>query len=225
MLYRSGSGSWEAPPGSSELMQAVRINPADTKDGNSDFSNLLSGVRMRLPLPGPVLNGLPFPQEAYFEVSIIYLKPHEVHKHKWYVRASKRAKDTVEGDRSRLIDSASTRVDDAIKAIREQVAERKKEEEEEREGKQKGRKNRHVVISMGLSVEVHMTKPGLPGMYPGSIGFHSDGAVYLDGKYQSVVYYSYSCMLSFFLHSFMCKIGPKIAKDRFSGIEITSKIE
>jgi hypothetical protein len=183
MLYRSGSGSWEAPRGSSELMQAVRLNPADTGGDNSEFSNLLSGVQMRLPLPGPVLNGLPFPQEAYFEVSIIYLKPHEEHRHKWYVRASKRAKDVIEGDRSRLIDSGSSRVDDAIKAIREQVAEKNKEEDEEKEGKQKGHKNRHVVISMGLSSEVRMAMPGLPGMYPGSIGFHSDGSVYLDGKY------------------------------------------
>lgn len=198
MLYRSGSGSWEAPPGSSELMQAVRINPADTGGGNSnyntDHSNLLSGVRMWLPLPGPVLTGLPFPQEAYFEVSIIYLKPHEEHKHKWYARASKRAKDPVEGDRSRLIDSASSRVDDAIKAIREQVAEKKREEEEEK----KGHKNRHAVISMGLSAKVRMAKPGLPGMYPGSIGFHSDGSVYLDGKYKSYYPFFTNLILSNF---------------------------
>ncbi|KAJ3696450.1 hypothetical protein LUZ61_000155 [Rhynchospora tenuis] len=189
MLHRTGSGSWEAPPGSSELMQAVRLNPSDSKgsngssssNNNSDHSNLLSGVRMRLPLPGPVLNGFPFPQEAYYEVSIIYLKPHEEHKHKWYARASKKAKEPVEGDRSRLIVSASNRVDDAIKAIREQVAEKRNEEEEEKEGKKKGHTYKHVVIAMGLSAEVRMIKPGLPGMYPGSIGFHSDGSVYLDG--------------------------------------------
>lgn len=189
MLHRMGSGSWEAPPGSSELMQAVRLNPADN---SSDHSNLLSGVRMQLPLPGPVLNGLPFPQEAYFEVTIIYLKTQEEHKHKWYAKASKRAKEPVEGYKSRLIDNGSNRVDEAIKAIREQVAEQKKEEEEEREireGKKKGHKNKRVVISIGLSAEVRMAKPGLPGMYPGSIGFHSDGSVYLDGMYKSVAYF------------------------------------
>uniref|UniRef100_A0ACD5Z273 Uncharacterized protein n=1 Tax=Avena sativa TaxID=4498 RepID=A0ACD5Z273_AVESA len=89
--------AWDVPVGSSERMQAVRLNPATASGapaaaaasgkkwlpgsvtsplrGDQDLKNInsLSIARMSVPLPGPPMAGTPFPQDAYFEITIIYL--------------------------------------------------------------------------------------------------------------------------------------------------------
>ena len=44
-------------------------------------------------------------------------------------------------------------------------------------------KQRHLVMSLGLATaSTAPQRPSLAGTYSSSIGFHSDGAVYLDGN-------------------------------------------
>jgi len=178
--------AWELPTGSSERMQAVRLNPAaatassrkwlpgsipsplrgDTDAGNNNPSALCL-ARMSLPLPGPPLAGAPFPQDAYFEITIIYLN---TRRPEWSAsRASRRGRDgSSESDRVKLIRFAP----DAKDPVQETRA--AKDEQQD--------KQRHLVMSLGLAAaSAAPPRPSLPGTYASSIGFHSDGAVYLDG--------------------------------------------
>ncbi|RLM78958.1 uncharacterized protein C2845_PM12G11760 [Panicum miliaceum] len=180
--------AWELPTGSSERMQAVRLNPAaaaaaaassrkwlpgsipsplrgDTDVGNNPSALCLA--RMSLPLPGPPLAGAPFPQDAYFEITIIYLN---TKRPEWSAsRASRRGRDgTSESDRVKLIGFAP----DAKDPVQENRA--AKDEQQD--------KQRHLVMSLGLATASGAPpRPSLAGTYASSIGFHSNGAVYLDG--------------------------------------------
>ncbi|XP_066318879.1 uncharacterized protein [Miscanthus floridulus] len=181
------AAAWELPAGSSERMQAVRLNPAaaaasgrkwlpgsitsplrgDTDAGNGNPSALCL-ARMSLPLPGPPLAGTPFPQDAYFEITIIYLN---TKRPEWSAsRASRRGRDgSSESDRVKLISFAP----DAKNPVQENRAAAKDGEQDKR---------RHLVMSLGLATaSTAPQRPSLAGTYSSSIGFHSDGAVYLDG--------------------------------------------
>ncbi|XP_006647516.1 uncharacterized protein LOC102709809 [Oryza brachyantha] len=182
--------AWEVPAGSSERMQAVRLNPvtaaavsaSSTKkwlpgsipsplrggDQDAGNSNALCLARMSLPLPGPLLAGAPFPQDAYFEITIIYLN---TRRPEWSAsRASRRGRDgSSESDRVKLISF----VPDAKNAAQETRAATKADDHQD--------KQRHTVMSMGLAAASAPSRPSLAGTYASSIGFHSNGAVYLDG--------------------------------------------
>ncbi|KAK3158456.1 hypothetical protein QOZ80_2AG0137420 [Eleusine coracana subsp. coracana] len=188
--------AWEVPAGSSERMQAVRLNPAvasssaaaaskkwllpgsiiasplrggDADAGNNHPTAPLCVARMSLPLPGPPLAGAPFPQDAYFEVTIIYLNTNK--RPEWSAsRASRRGKDGAsESDRVKLISFATHGAD--------QVQESRAAAKDDQQEKQK-----HMVMSMGLAAApAAPPRPSLAGTYASSIGFHSNGAVYLDG--------------------------------------------
>ncbi|TVU29262.1 hypothetical protein EJB05_20821, partial [Eragrostis curvula] len=191
--------AWEVPAGSSERMQAVRLNPATASasaaaasskkwlnpgsilasplrggdaaeiaaGGNNHPSAPLCVARMSLPLPGPPLAGAPFPQDAYFEVTIIYLN---TRRPEWSAsQASRRGKDR-ESDRVKLISFAP---DAVTSPVQENRAAAKDDQQE---------KQRHLVMSMGLAAaSAAPSRPSLAGTYASSIGFHSNGAVYLDG--------------------------------------------
>ncbi|KAG8060308.1 hypothetical protein GUJ93_ZPchr0002g26067 [Zizania palustris] len=180
---------WEVPAGSSERMQAVRLNPvaaattsASTKkwlpgsilsplrgDQDAGNNNALCLVRMSLPLPGPPLAGAPFSQDAYFEITIIYLN---TRRPEWSAsRTSRRGRDgSGESDRIKLIRFAP----DTANAIQEARATTKVDDYQD--------KQRQTVMSMGLDAESAVSsQPSLAGTYASSIGFHSNGAVYLDG--------------------------------------------
>ncbi|PUZ76551.1 hypothetical protein GQ55_1G299700 [Panicum hallii var. hallii] len=179
--------AWELPSGSSERMQAVRLNPAaaaaaassrkwlpgsipsplrgDTDAGNNPSALCLA--RMSLPLPGPPLAGTPFPQDAYFEITIIYLN---TKRPEWSAsRASRRGRDgSSESDRVKLIRFAP----DAKDPVQENRADKDEQQD----------KQRHLVMSLGLATASGAPpRPSLAGTYASSIGFHSNGAVYLDG--------------------------------------------
>ncbi|XP_047077424.1 uncharacterized protein LOC124687716 [Lolium rigidum] len=181
--------AWDAPVGSSERMQAVRLNPATApaaaasskkwlpgsvtsplrSDQDLASSNALSVARMSMPLPGPPMAGTPFSQDAYFEITIIYLN---TRRPEWSAsRASRRGKDgSGESDRSKLIDFAPA--DTTSNVI--------KETRPAKDGQ--GEKQRHQVMSLGLAAgSATPPRPSLAGTYTSSIGFHSNGAVYLDG--------------------------------------------
>ncbi|CAO2039648.1 unnamed protein product [Urochloa humidicola] len=194
------SAAWELPAGSSERMQAVRLNPATAAAAASSRKQWLPGgipsplrgggdgdavgnnnnhpggalcvARMSLPLPGPPLAGAPFPQEAYFEVTIIYLN---TRRPEWSAsRASRRGRDG-ESDRAKLISFApDVAKDDSV--VQESRTGGKDDQHQDS-------KQRHMqVMSLGLAAaSAAPARPAMAGTYASSIGFHSNGAVYLDG--------------------------------------------
>ncbi|XP_072994989.1 uncharacterized protein [Typha latifolia] len=160
-LRRDMTGtSWEVPHGSSEFIQTVCLNPG-AKRSNENFNTC--SFRMSLPLPGPDLAGSPFPQEAYFEIAILHLQSQQ--------------------DPSPSLPSKNATEDDSTKLIRDHsinASERFDTITATQEPKENG-KRKPLVMSLGLSVSNSSQNSSLSGTYPGSIGFHSNGSVYLDG--------------------------------------------
>ncbi|CAH9100506.1 unnamed protein product [Cuscuta epithymum] len=158
--------SWEVSPGSSDLVQKIKFRC------NSDHMKRISSIRNKspvmtaasvlktsLPLPGPQLGTSSFPQEAYFEITILPCD-----------------EDEDEGRRSQ---------DDKINLIREDYNAKSavhamSNREDNGKGNRKHNNSNHVAISIGLSGSGCLPFR-LPGSYPGSIGFHSNGSVCLDG--------------------------------------------
>ncbi|KAJ0965471.1 hypothetical protein J5N97_026609 [Dioscorea zingiberensis] len=173
--------NWEIPQGSSEFMQTVTLNPG-VHQTSGDDELPCSIARMSLPLPGPSLPTSSFPQEAYFEISILYLEsppPPRLH------RNSKRSKvggapASSEGDRVKLIQENSSEAPTESGNGGGGVVEfaspiRSIEESKPNTG--------NAVVSLGLSIGGSSQASRMrPGTYSGSIGFHSDGSVCLDGK-------------------------------------------
>lgn len=175
--------TWEVPPGSSEFVQTVRLNPAIRKKKSSDdCSGCTSSLWMSLPLPGPQLPGSPFPQEAYFEITILYLDSQS--RYSPSSRADKRSTD--QSDKAKLIRQTSADESDSIAMYRHNFRGGGSGGGIDKEFEAEQRKhNKPMVVSLGLSICYSPTVNLLPGTYPRSIGFHSDGAVYLDGNIQS----------------------------------------
>lgn len=150
--------SWEVSLGSAEFMQKVRLN-AGMKKANLDTTPPL-GVscvtQTSLPLPGPFLGNTSFPREAYFEITVLSLRDAEGRK----VKERK-----AEGEKVKLIQEAVN-----VNAPSDEFKLSVKEED----------RSEAVAVSVGLSVGGSHPRR-LPGSYTGSIGFGSDGSVYLEG--------------------------------------------
>ncbi|KAG0479507.1 hypothetical protein HPP92_010145 [Vanilla planifolia] len=145
----TADGFWEIHTDSSELMQTVRLAPGPTNAG--DESPSYSWAKTSLPLPGPDLKGGSFPQEAYFEITVLNLLPGN----------DLLAKDG-ESDRAKLI--------------------RKNSPSQDRNSAAGQRGISDVTLSLGLTNRASLACQSMPGTYPGSIGFNSDGSVFLDGR-------------------------------------------
>ncbi|CAL4886716.1 unnamed protein product [Urochloa decumbens] len=211
----TAEAAWELPTGSSERMQAVRLNPStaaaaaaaassrkqwlpggipsplrggsggdsdaagkDTTSNSNHPGGALCVARMSLPLPGPPLAGAPFPQDAYFEITIIYLN---TRRPEWSAsRASRRGRDGAgagsESDRVKLISFAPDAAKDDDPVVQESRAGGKDDQLQDS-------KQRHLqVMSLGLAAaSAAPARAAMAGTYASSIGFHSNGAVYLDG--------------------------------------------
>lgn len=140
--------SWEVCPGSADFMQKIRLNSGLKKANLSNNSAAVASViRTALPLPGPPLGNSAFPQEAYFEITILFCR---------------RRDDDQEGEKIKLIQENSN-------AKAKSESEKSKLEDDA------------VVMSVGLTGGGPLPMK-LPGSYPGSIGFNSDGSVNLDGN-------------------------------------------
>ncbi|MCD7471725.1 hypothetical protein HAX54_012358 [Datura stramonium] len=65
--------SWEICQGSADFMQKIRFNSGLklNKSSNSNLMSASSVVKTCLPLPGPHLGNSSFPQESYFEITIL----------------------------------------------------------------------------------------------------------------------------------------------------------
>ncbi|KAH7523656.1 hypothetical protein FEM48_Zijuj06G0035100 [Ziziphus jujuba var. spinosa] len=163
--------SWEISPGSADFMQKVRLNSGLKKVLNIGNHSMAAAsvIRTALPLPGPPLGNSSFPQEAYFEITIMHCGGDE------YESIGK----GKEGEKTKLIQENSH-----AKANSESLLHRNSNKMNEElklvvGGKDDG-KGEAVMLSIGLSAGGSIPLK-LPGSYQGSIGFSSNGSVYLDG--------------------------------------------
>ncbi|KAF5740659.1 hypothetical protein HS088_TW11G00736 [Tripterygium wilfordii] len=167
--------SWEVCQGSADFMQKIRLNPGGFKRKNpSNLSmSAASVIRTALPLPGPPLGNLSFPQEAYFEITILF-SPREEN--------DSVGSNSKESERSKLIQinqNPKTNSDSLVHVS--SSSHRISNIEEMRFAvKDDYGKEEAVVLSIGLTAGGSLPLK-LPGTYPGSIGFNSTGSVFLDG--------------------------------------------
>ncbi|XP_040865214.1 uncharacterized protein [Glycine max] len=155
--------SWEVCNGSAEYMQKIRLNPGLKKvlhTNNSSNMSVASVIRTVLPLPGPPLGNYAFPQEAYFEITILFS---HIDDHELVV--AKR-----EGEKTKLLIEDGSNGASELDTVEEMKLGQK-------EG---GEKSGSVMFSLGLTAGggVPLT---VPGSYPRSIGFNSNGSVFLEG--------------------------------------------
>ncbi|KAL5705641.1 hypothetical protein ACHQM5_023919 [Ranunculus cassubicifolius] len=150
--------SWEISLGSAEFMQKVRLNSGMKKSSLVETPPLgVSCVsQTALPLPGPFLGDASFPQEAYFEITVVSSRESESRK-------LERIKS--EGEKTKLIKEKAD-----MKAISDEVRIPVKED----------RREEPVPMAVGFSVGGSHPRR-LPGSYAGSVGFTSDCSIYLDG--------------------------------------------
>ncbi|KAL3634171.1 hypothetical protein CASFOL_021225 [Castilleja foliolosa] len=114
---------WEVCEGSGDyIMQKIRFN---SKIISAVDLGALSVIRTGLPLPGPRFGGSYFPQEAYFEITIL-------------------------------------------------------PQEEVKIGEKEGGKTEIIWMCVGLTGKGGVGSD-IPGRFPGSVGFNSNGSVYLNG--------------------------------------------
>lgn len=164
--------SWEVSQGSADFMQKIRLNSGFKKTINNTISSYPSAssvIKTALPLPGPPLAS--FPQEAYFEITILDVSGHE-------------KESTVvakEGERIKLIpenhSSKASSESLAYFTLNNKVS---NVEESKLNGKEEDEVVEDVMLSIGL-ISGGFPPSKLPGSYSGSIGFNSNGSVYLDG--------------------------------------------
>ncbi|CAI8606293.1 unnamed protein product [Vicia faba] len=141
--------SWEVCQGSNEFMQKIRLNSRLKK------CFFHSVVRTCLPLPGPSLGNHVFPQEAYFEITILYSCGGDDCE-----MVGRR-----EGEKTKLLIEDGLNDGGDLKSVEEMKV-------EEKDGS--------VLVSLGLSSGGGVPFR-VPGSYPRSIGFNSNGSVFLDG--------------------------------------------
>ncbi|KAL1223534.1 hypothetical protein V5N11_034285 [Cardamine amara subsp. amara] len=139
--------TWEVSNGSVDFTQTIKFNQVNAK-------KKLMVLRAALPLPGPQLVSSAFPQEAYFEVTILGIHG--------FGRGGDVSCELVEGEKTKLFKN------EGLKLVKRRDWDQENEE---------------VVLSLGLATGgfVGAGDTRLPGKFPASIGFQSDGAVYLDG--------------------------------------------
>ncbi|KAF8406290.1 hypothetical protein HHK36_008375 [Tetracentron sinense] len=158
---RGAEISWEVFPGSADFMQKIRLN-----SGLKKIVPGVSVIKTALPLPGPPLGNSSFPQEAYFEITVLYSQGDE-------------RKVREEGERTKLIQEIADVKANSESLIHVTSSNRGNKLEELKLGSQK-EGQREAVMSVGLTGKGSLPLE-LPGSYPGSIGFNSNGSVYIDG--------------------------------------------
>ncbi|GMY28711.1 Concanavalin A-like lectin/glucanase domain containing protein [Fagus crenata] len=168
--------SWEVCQGSLEYMQKIRFNSGLKRLSISQRPSTAATtvIRTALPLPGPSLgNNIAFPQEAYFEITILFSHGDD-----------KELDGTAkEGERTKLIhENLNVKANYSESLVHVTSSSRKVNKVEEKlkvENEESG-KGEMVKLSLGLTAGGSLPSK-LPGSYPGSIGFNSNGSVYLDG--------------------------------------------
>ncbi|GMI96721.1 hypothetical protein HRI_003341400 [Hibiscus trionum] len=150
--------NWEVSQGSTDFMQKIRLK---SRSKNHHSTAASSVITTALPLPGPPLGNSAFPQEAYFEIKILYCHGDD-YDSTGKLKAGEKTKLIHENsnpecgshDINRIVELKSGITDDG--------------------------NGEAVMLSLGLTAGGSLPLK-LPGTYPGSIGFNSNGSVYLDG--------------------------------------------
>ncbi|XP_065847800.1 protein ssh4-like [Euphorbia lathyris] len=164
--------SWEVSQGSADFMQKIRLNSGFKRINVSNYPSFsaASVIRTALPLPGPPLGNSAFPQEAYFEITILYSQGDD------HDQISK----IKEGEKTKLIQEKSNQNFHSESLIHISNSHRFNNIEELKLAVKDDGKDEAVALSLGLTTGGSLPLK-LPGTYPGSIGFNSNGSVYLDG--------------------------------------------
>ncbi|KAI3922439.1 hypothetical protein MKX01_006128 [Papaver californicum] len=176
--------SWEICNGSVDFMQKIKLNSGVNKKGIIGSPLPLgasSVIKTALPLPGPSLGNYSFPQEAYFEITILSMN--EADDNDVNLKGSKKG----EGEKTKLMQetedgSPSGRSDSLTHITITSSIESKRFEELKAIGNKEETKEEGTMMSLGLTVGGTFPSK-LPGSYPGSIGLDSNGSVYLEGTY------------------------------------------
>ncbi|GAV88878.1 SPRY domain-containing protein [Cephalotus follicularis] len=163
--------AWEVCQGSADFMQKIRLNSGlkVVNIGNNPTS-AATVIRTALPLPGPPLGNSAFPQEAYFEITVQY-SPQDDHKSVGKNKEGEKTKLIQENLNTQANSESLVHVTSSNKPITI--------EDLLLNGKLDG-KVEAVLLSIGLTAGGSLPWK-LPGSYPGSIGFNSNGSVYLNG--------------------------------------------
>jgi hypothetical protein len=169
---------WEVFQGSVEFMQKMRFNSGLKRVSTSQPSTYAASViRTSLPLPGPSLgNNSAFPQEAYFEITI--LNSHSVDDGS--------VGKVKEGEKTKLIQDNSNAKVTSESLIHVASSHKINMVEELNMDMEESSKDEAVKLSLGLTTGGSPPSK-FPGSYPGSIGFNSNGSVHLDGKFYSLL--------------------------------------
>lgn len=167
---------WEVCQGTNDFLQKIRLNSGLKKINTSSYAN--SVIKTALPFPGPPFGNSAFPQEAYFEVKIVFIN--EGHDRKII---------HGEGEKTMLIGDDSESVV-SVTSSSKGHGNGNVNIDDRRLGYKEGKNEVPTLLSLGLSVGGSLPLK-LPGSYPGSIGFNSNGSVYLDGNF----YIHYSLIL------------------------------
>ncbi|KAL3514462.1 hypothetical protein ACH5RR_027179 [Cinchona calisaya] len=179
--------SWEVCQGSADFMQKIRLNSGlkkiHTTTFNSNSMAAKSAIKTALPLPGPHLGNSAFPQEAYFEITILPFHQNDPDN----VGSKVKGGGKVDGDKIKLIqEDFNAKVNHEIlipvtTTSRSSNGSRKLEEMKIA-GKQDGKLGVGAAIMLSIGLAGGGPLPlKLPGSYPGSIGFNSNGSIFLDG--------------------------------------------
>lgn len=172
--------SWEVSQGSADFMQKIRLNSGLKKAlsvSNSSSTAAASVIKTALPLPGPALGSNCFPQEAYFEITILYARGDEASESNGKVKEGEKTKLIQESydenpSSDSLVHVTSSQRMNKIEELKLSV----KDDHHYHHGKSEA-----VFLSLGLTVGGALPLK-LPGSYLGSIGFSSNGSVHLDGN-------------------------------------------
>lgn len=169
--------SWEVSQGSQEFMQKIKFrhdSGTSKKIKNTPLMDASAVVKTSLPLPGPPLGNSSFPQEAYFEITILPFDDHEL------MGKTKEDHHKSEGEKIKLISNQfNTKTSKSQSLVH--VAGSHLQELSGGDGKET-KMSDFVALSIGLSAGGALPLK-IPGSYPGSIGFNSNASVFLDGKF------------------------------------------
>lgn len=163
--------NWEVCQGSLEFMQKIALNSDLKRVSTSRRCTAASVIRTALPLPGPSLgNNSAFPQEAYFEITILHSPGDD----------DEAVGKVKEGEKIKLIQDDSNAKATSDSLIHVTSSHKLNDLEELKVDSDESRCFDTVKVSLGLTTGGSLPSK-LPGCYPGSIGFNSNGSLYVDG--------------------------------------------
>ncbi|PHU20771.1 hypothetical protein BC332_11922 [Capsicum chinense] len=173
--------SWEICQGSADFMQKIRFNSGVKKLSKStNFMSASSVIKTCLPLPGPHLGNSSFPQESYFEITILPWNNQDSNNLEIMGKAKE---DKLDLEKIKLIreDSSNSKANSESLVHVTSSHHRLNGHQKVQESSKENLKNdQFIVLSIGLTSGGSLPLK-LPGSYPGSIGFNSNGSVFLDG--------------------------------------------